>query len=280
MIGTKAKTSLSFCDVPWEIVKYNIFTEVGCYFFPALRLTCKKWCELVKDLPHSKHILLKVYHKCPLILDIKGDASVKFLDWMFIELDIEHPHSHSFSTALMAKNEAAIEWLKEKKCTVIDLNIYNAANLGNLDFIKWAYRKDANLRWANAMLCATSEGQIHVLEWLRTQGIKLQKEYAVDSAVYGGLETLKWVVNNFGNLDNDTLSIAVETAVAIEAVDILEWMVDTFDPSVVLNERNMDYAVYYSSAKSIKWLFDRKCPYYDKDKKYIENVIGENIIDE
>ncbi len=129
----------------------------------------------------------------------------------------------TFTMAVICSNLENLKWLKENGCPLGD-KYYSfleyAIASGNLEIINWVKDIKNDVKDLNLFDCAIRYGNLEIMKWLKEQGCPWNEYTFEFAAKCGNLEIMKWLKKNGCPWDTNTFSAAVKYG----NLEILSWL--------------------------------------------------------
>lgn len=137
-----------------------------------------------------------------------------------------------------------------------------AASHGQLDVLKWFYLNGFNLHPKSCALDASAEGHLHVLEWMKDEGYRLDQDKRLcnTAAQCGQLRVLIWLRDQGCCLNAGVFISAVHSG----NINVLEWLLNQGCPR---DEHAFNNAIEKGDIRILNWLRDSGCPRGDNRKR-------------
>lgn len=104
-------------------------------------------------------------------------------------------NSESFEYAVQLSNPLPVlEWLIKKYYLCSEYTFTKAIQKGNLDIIKWLYKKGCSNNFA--FFYAISLGKIDVIEWLHNNGFSYDSMTFEQAMFIDNFEVIEWLYKN------------------------------------------------------------------------------------
>jgi hypothetical protein len=144
------------------------------------------------------------------VYELTPEEAVRRGDLNGLQLLLERaPHVRRDVCALAADvgNLDVLKWARENDCPWDDETCANAAEGGHLEVLKWARENDCP--W-DELTCAHAawKGHLEVLKWARENGCPSNELTCSSAALGGHLEVLKWARENGAPWTENTRRIA------------------------------------------------------------------------
>lgn len=175
---------------------------------------------------------------------------LEILQWAYKERCIIEESVHYMAAG--ANQLAVVKWLQEKEPTWIDLT--DAAINGHLEMIQWVLKDRDEVFEQNICLNAVRGGQLHILKWAQTLGMKLTKELTRAAAYEGRLETLQWLRSVECPWDSDICRLAICKG----NLPMLQWAVSAGCP--MIKNPNLIFLAVEGCFDVIDWLYPDSLP--------------------
>lgn len=132
-------------------------------------------------------------------------------------------------------NVETLNWLICQDCVWTERGVENAAMEGNLDVVKWWWRKKLEYWSPRASSYAAARGKLEILQWMATQAPLTRSpltraplrgsELAAEAVKGGHLNVLRWMIEK-GNADLDSYmhDVAHKDAASFNHDSVLEWL--------------------------------------------------------
>lgn len=106
---------------------------------------------------------------------------------------------------------------------------------------------------------AASRGnQFEILKWLRKKGCQMNENVCENAAENGNLEMVKWTLDFFPKLENNTKLTMLEMAAKSGNIELLLWMQEN---KLKWNESVCSAAAASGKLEALKFLRDKNCPW-------------------
>lgn len=213
-----------------EILKF-IYRETGkieCACLLNHRISVKGNMEVLKWFKEIKH-----FDVCHVAVGAAQGGHINILIW----IDREHE-----------------EWKKDYGSIVAR----EATIHGHLHILEWLKNeKEIDLNGNDLTFDAAINGKVNILEWLKKKGLLHRGEQGGlricnETARYGHLSTLKWLVDNCYDVNADTCAAAAQSG----DLDTLRWLREEIN--VPWDERVYNEAHYHIDI--IKYAASKNCP--------------------
>ena len=168
-----------------------------------------------------------------------------------------------FCSEVAATNKLEfLKWAREAKhCEWDEKTINTAAEMGNLEMLKYCFSNDCPCDERASFLQAAVNGHLDCLRFLFDKvepSRKTEKEAAVEAAGWGNTDILKYFVEE-RNISNEGKIICVGSAARYGRLDCLKYLVE--EAKVPLNHwLSVGQARYHEHSECVNYLLEKGCP--------------------